>query len=323
MSLPPSVRRAVARRSVFLTVLLFIATALAASAKWFWFAELFSHFTPWYAVLALPCLLVLLASRRWCWAAVAAALVLWNAYPAALQLSARPPYAPPAPHEITIFHFNVGLHHESPQRITTHLMRRAKLIDVIVLLEATDAFGAVLDELREAFPHQVRQLENSPFGIAVASRFPMDAGQVSKEPSGMFAHIEAMLRLPGRDAPLALYAVHAPPPISGEMAQARNRKLEAIARKAAVQPQATPIVVGDFNLTPWSPYFQQFIADSGLRDVRTPHRFEHTWPVTFNNAHLGLAIDHSFAHPSLQLIKRGTGPDLGSDHLPVTVTFGY
>ena len=83
------------------------------------------------------------------------------------------------------------------------------------------------------------------------------------------------------------------------------------------------MVVGDFNLTPWSPYFQKFIADSGLRDARTPRRFDHTWPVTFDNANIGLAIDHSFAHPSLPLVKRIIGPDLGSDHLPVTVTFGY
>ena len=83
------------------------------------------------------------------------------------------------------------------------------------------------------------------------------------------------------------------------------------------------MVVGDFNLTPWSPYFQRFITGSGLRDARKPRRFDHTWPVTFDNAHIGIAIDHSFAHPSLPLVERVIGPDLGSDHMPVTVTFGY
>ena len=139
----------------------------------------------------------------------------------------------------------------------------------------------------------------------------------------MFTHIEATLKLPGRTTFLALYALHAPPPISGEMAEARNRKFDHIARKAAAQPQATPVVVGDFNLTPWSPYFHQFVKGSGLKDARTPHRFDNTWPVTFNNAHIGLAIDHTFAHPSLPLVKRTIGPDLGSDHLPVTATFSY
>jgi endonuclease/exonuclease/phosphatase (EEP) superfamily protein YafD len=69
--------------------------------------------------------------------------------------------------------------------------------------------------------------------------------------------------------------------------------------------------------------FQKFIATSGLRDARTPRHFDHTWPVIFNSASIGLALDHTFAHPSLPLIKRTIGPDLGSDHLPVTATLGY
>ena len=222
-----------------------------------------------------------------------------------------------------MFHFNVGLHHEQPARITSYLQRRANDIDVVVLLEATDGFASVLDAIKPDYPHQIRHLEDSPFGIAVASKHPFDYGAISSQPSGMFPHIEATIKLPGRDTPLALYAVHAPPPISGDMADARNRKFEHLARKTAAQAQATPVVVGDFNVTPWSPYFQKFVADSGLRDARTPRRFDHTWPVTFNNAHIGLAIDHSFAHASLPTLKRTIGPDLGSDHLPVTITFGY
>ena len=194
---------------------------------------------------------------------------------------------------------------------------------MVVLLEASSNFEPELDELKELYPYQIKHLEDSPFGIALASKHPIDFGAVSFEPSRLFPHIEATIKLPGRETPLALVALHAPPPISGEMAEGRNRKFDYIARKAIAQAQATPIVVGDFNLTPWSPYFQKFVTDSGLRDARTPRRFDHTWPVTFDNANIGLAIDHSFAHPSLPLVRRTIGPDLGSDHLPVTVTFGY
>jgi len=207
--------------------------------------------------------------------------------------------------------------------VTSHLLRRAKAIDVVVLLEVTSDFEAALDDLRELFPYQVRHLEDSPFGIALASRQPLDFGAVAFIPSELYPHVEATIKLPGRTTPLALYALHAPPPVSGDFARARNAKLQYIASRAAGQTAATPVVVGDFNVTPWSPYFTRFMRDSGLRDARTPHRLDHTWPVTFNNAHLGLALDHSFAHPSLRLIKRVIGPDLGSDHMPVTATFGY
>ncbi len=318
-----SFRQGVAKRFVALIVLLLMATVFAALATQHWFLELFSHFTPHYCVFALLGLIGFTLLRAWRWATLALALALWNGYPVARALMQAEAPAIKTSRQFTVFHFNVSLHHEQPRRIVSYLQRNAKNIDVVIFLEATSEFDVVLDELKELFPHQIKYLEDSPFGIAMASKHAFDFGAISREPSNMFPHIEATLKLPGRDTPLALYAVHAPPPISGEMAGHRNRKFEHIARKTAAQPQATPVVVGDFNLTPWSPYFQRFIAASGLRDARTPRRFDHTWPVTFDNANIGLAIDHSFAHPSLPLVKRTIGPDLGSDHLPVTVTFGY
>lgn len=323
MSTAGTIRRQIVRRFIVLTVLLAGATLAAAGASLHWFAELFTHFAPHYGVFALLFTAVFVLLRTWRWAAFAVVLALWNGYPVALALA--PASGPPqhAERKFTVFHFNVGLHHEDPRRVTTYLLRQTQRIDVVVLLEATDNFAVVLDELKESYPHQIRHLENSPFGIAVASRHPIDYGAISKEPSGTFAHIEATIKLPGRATPLALYALHAPPPISRDMADERNRKFDHIAGKVSAQGTATPVVVGDFNLTPWSPYFRKFITASGLRDARNAKRFDHTWPVTFNNAVLGLAIDHSFAHPSLPLVERIIGPDLGSDHMPVTVTLGY
>lgn len=313
-----------AKRIIALTMLVLIATALSAMATAHWFAELFSHFTPYYAVFALFCVLGLALLRSWRWTAVAIALVLWNGTPLVRALLPKDaPATIATTRQFTVFHFNVGLHHESPQRIMSYLARHAREIDVAVLLEAGNQFDVALDEIKGLFPHQIQHLENSPFGIALLSKHVIDSGTVALQPSHLYPHIEATIKLPGRGKPLALYAVHAPPPISGDMAEARNAKLMVIANKAAAQEKATPVVVGDFNLTPWSPYFLRFIAKSGLRDARTPHRFDHTWPVIFGNATLGIAIDHSFAHPTLPLIKRTVGPDLGSDHLPVTVTLGY
>ena len=315
-------RLRIGQRFKALTALLLVATGCSALATQHWFLELFSHFTPHYAIFAVLCGIGLLLTREWRWASLALVLALWNGVPVVRALLQDAAPATSITRHVTVFHFNVGLNHEQPGRIGSFLRRRAKLIDVVVLLETTSQFDPILDELKDIFPYQIKHLEDSPFGIAMASRFPLE-GFVSREPSGMFPHLEAAIKLPERDAPLALYAIHAPPPISGEMAAGRNHKFDHIARKAAAQPQATPLVVGDFNLTPWSPYFQKFAEASGLRDARMPHRFDHTWPVTFDNAHIGIAIDHSFAHPSLPLLKRDIGPDLGSDHMPVTVTFGY
>ncbi|HTD90389.1 MAG TPA: endonuclease/exonuclease/phosphatase family protein [Burkholderiales bacterium] len=311
------------KRFIVLTILFAIATLFSELATQHWILELFSHFAPYYAVATLLCALALALLGAWPWMAFALALALWNGYPAAqVLLRDSAPFAPGL-RQFTVFHFNAGLQHGEPNRIVSYLRNHAKEIDVVVVLEATRDFESALDELSEFFPYQLRQFEDSPFGIALASKHAFDDGDISFLPAGLYPHIKAKIKLPGRTAPLALYAIHAPPPLSAALAAARNAKLEHIAQVAAAETKTTPIVIGDFNVTPWSPYFKRFAANSGLADARTMHRFDNTWPVTFDNATIGLAIDHSFAHPSLQLVKRTIGPDLGSDHLPVTVTFGY
>lgn len=315
----------VTKRFALLTLLLLLATVFAALARLHWSLELFTHFTPYYALAAAVCAVVLALLGAWRWLILALALLLWNVFPVAALLLQQAPAAanPGGAGRLTVFHFNVGLNHEQHERIVSYLQRRAKEIDVVVLLETTNEFATALDDLKELYPYQVKHLEDTPFGIALASKHPIDFGAVSFIPSESFPHIEVTLKLPGRAVPLPLYAVHAPPPVSGELAQARNAKLEHVARLAAKQAKAAPIVVGDFNMTPWSPYFTRFVKASGLYDARARRRLDNTWPVTFDGAALGIAIDHSFAHPSLRLVKRSIGPDLGSDHLPVTVTFGY
>jgi len=320
-----SVQQRVTRRFVVLTVTLLIVTLFAAASPLHWLLELFSHFTPFYALAALLCTLALALLSAWRWMLLAVALTLWHGFPVAQALMGQAPAATSAKSSgrLTVFHFNVGVDHEQPQRIVSYLQRRAKDIDVVALFEADNDFGLALEELKELYPYQIKHLEDTPFGIALISKYPIDYGAVAFIPSEHFPHIEATIKLPGRATPLAIYAIHPPPPVSGELAKARNAQLAHVAGLAAKQAKATPVVVGDFNVTPWSPYFKRFLSVSGLRDARTPRRFDHTWPVTFDNAHIGLAIDHSLAHPSLRAIKRTIGPDLGSDHLPVTVTFGY
>lgn len=307
------------------TALLLIATLLAALAMHFWVFELLAHFMPFYAAAALVCAIILGLMGAWRWMLLAIALALWNGYAPARVLLADAPPAKPLPRagQFTLFHFNVNRANETPSRVVSYLQRHAKAIDVVVLLEINSDFDVALEDIREQFPYQIKHLEDSPFGIALASRLPIEPGTVAFIPTEAFPHVEATLKLPARTRPLALYGLHAPPPLSAEYAAARNAKLEHVARLAAAQPDATPVVVGDFNVTPWSPYFKHFIDSSGLRDTRAPNRLDPTWPVLFGSARLGLAIDHSFAHPSLRVVKRTVGPDLGSDHLPVTVTLAY
>ena len=58
----------------------------------------------------------------------------------------------------------------------------------------------------------------------------------------------------------------------------RNEQLLKLAEFARQTPHPL-LLLGDLNLTPWSPYFERLLAGSGLRDSRDGRGLFPTWPV--------------------------------------------
>ncbi len=78
------------------------------------------------------------------------------------------------------------------------------------------------------------------------------------------------------------------------------------------------ILAGDFNMTPWSYRLQRLLATAGLRRHAT---FLRSWPTDrhpqFRLPAPAFLIDHVLTTPDIKSISIRTGPNLGSDHLPV------
>ena len=113
-----------------------------------------------------------------------------------------------------------------------------------------------------------------------------------------------------------MYAVHPRPPEDAAKTAARDALFVELA--AMVSRETLPVVViGDFNATPWSYAFRDFSAETGLVNSQKGYGLAATWPT-------GLPItlvplDHMLHSESLTTVERDIGPDLGSDHLPLTV----
>nr|WP_167738621.1 endonuclease/exonuclease/phosphatase family protein [Eikenella exigua] len=107
----------------------------------------------------------------------------------------------------------------------------------------------------------------------------------------------------------ALYALHPPPPISSELAGARQHYLAETACALAAEPRA--LAVGDFNSSPFSPLFRRFLQESGSRPAT--RYFTPTWKPFFLN------IDHALAK-GLNVSAR-TLPWQYSDHRPLLVEY--
>jgi endonuclease/exonuclease/phosphatase (EEP) superfamily protein YafD len=242
------------------------------------------------------------------------ALAAWHFVPP------RTPDAAAAGERLSILHFNVAFRHEDPRRVVDYLLSRADRFDVVVLIEASEAWTRELKRLADAYPYSARTLEDSPWGIAVFSKAKPLASAVVESPDGT-RHSELRLAVAGRSRPVTIYGIHPPPPIGRVLAEARNARLEDFARRIRGRPDETAIVVGDFNLTPYSPYFRAFAESSGLRPVRGGTLPRSTWPSILAGFGLGIPIDHTFAAADTAVVTHEIGPDLGSDHLPVEVTF--
>ncbi len=118
------------------------------------------------------------------------------------------------------------------------------------------------------------------------------------------------------------YAVHATTPRRGERDwNERNAILGALAERINADPIGTAILVaGDFNTPPWSPYYRRLTSDAQLVDTSgaflppATRIVERGWlPDLF-----GAPVDHILVSEGIGWRPNRVGPDLGSDHLPVT-----
>lgn len=118
--------------------------------------------------------------------------------------------------------------------------------------------------------------------------------------------------LDGEWAGTRLIAAHAMTPVSRAGMKTRNALLEA-AGQAATESESF-ILMGDFNLTPWTPTFRKL---PGKRAGEP--RFSRTWPVAFGP--FGIPIDHIMFSDDLELVETRVLEPIGSDHYPVLARF--
>ncbi|NEO61878.1 MAG: hypothetical protein F6J98_16150 [Moorea sp. SIO4G2] len=100
--------------------------------------------------------------------------------------------------------------------------------------------------------------------------------------------------------------------------QWRNQDLEKEIGDYIRQIQKPVVLIGDLNVTMWSPYYKSLIESSGLHDARAGFGILPTLSqFSPANPWLAIPVDHCLVSRDVKVIKMRTGPDLGSDHLPV------
>ena len=284
-------------------------------------ADMANHFRPYTLAGAAAVLVLGLAVRRPTmvrWAGALTALnavllllpLLWSAEtvdrPALGQAQAL---ASTGHRDLKLVTFNLLARNQESASIAHFLLREDA--NVILVQEVTERHLAALSSLLAArYPH------NSACLVHGACRHAIFA----KRPWVSVAHVHRDEETPELvsalfdDAELGkvrVHGVHLATPYRPKQARQLDRLIAAHGASAE-----TTILAGDLNMTPWSYRLQRLLVTTGLRRHAT---FLRSWPTQgqYPLPAPAFLIDHVLSTPDIKTVSIETGPDLGSDHLPI------
>lgn len=210
--------------------------------------------------------------------------------------------------------FNINIQNQNLTAVANVIKSRSP--HTVALIEITpSAMTEFTRKLASEFPYSYR---TEGGGIAVFSRFPLQNPRSVTLAGGTILDTEIVVR----SIPLHLVAVHPIVPIKPHLFQRRNRQLAAIADYVNRQNSRKFILAGDFNLTPWSPYYRRLIQKTGLYNTRLGFGIEPTWiepasHVTLSpllTATISIPIDHILVSRDIKVADCTSVKGGNSDH---------
>lgn len=286
-----------------LSVLSMIGLILGQLGQLYWLLDLFSHFAWCYSI---GFFLGIFAFRRKIMKVIMGSLLLimifWS-FPNILFEQTQPKLSNFPTQFIQLASYNLKF-----DSFASSDIRAMKLMEGVALQPSMvflSEYGSDFDNFFKAKhlnSYRCGKVEDSPFGIALYSNLNNLICTIEyPDEAKFFPYIRA------ENEHFVVYGIHPPPPINGEMAGFRDHTFKVIATK--VKTETKPVVVmGDMNISPYSPIFRQFTKEAGL--FETKNRLIPTWLMGLLN------IDHILVtQPSFEDSRVGWWR--GSDHRPV------
>ena len=192
--------------------------------------------------------------------------------------------------------------------------------DVIAVFEINaELLVRLKDQLAERYPYVEARPLPHPFGVAVFSRhllYDVDTIGLDTRGGSMLVTVDI------NGHPCRVTAVHPTSPMSSANFTGRHQHLASvqadIARWQQDHPNEAVVMIGDFNLTPWSPLFIDLLESSGLRHVAEGTGMEPSW-YAFPVFPFGLVLDHCLVNSRVKPVSYHFGPSVHSDHRALTV----
>lgn len=301
------------KSTLIVVVLLSLAGSLGRSHKLF---ELTSHFKAQYLIASFVCLLSFFFLRAWPWAACALTCFLLNlSFMLPVYFTHRSSTSDLSNPRLKVIQANVLYANTNYPAFIDFVERERP--DVLIVQEVTAGWLDALEALRDYESISRIVPEDGGSGIALYSQITLSDAKIVSLGDDKRPGIAATVNVNGKF--VSLLTIHTHAPLRRNHFEYRNEQLAAASRLVRRLP-SPKIFVGDLNTTLWSPYYSDFIRETGLVDAREGFGVLPTWPtfMPFGSL-LMIPIDHCLVSPDVKVLDTSIGADIGSDHLPLIV----
>lgn len=291
-----------------------VASLIGFSGKYSRWFDHFSSFRVQYLLLSVVLLVYFLVKKQRVGVAVSLVSLLLNTWLTIPWLDYSKT-GKDSKADLRIFHINVLFKNLEYLSITEQIRKEKPTF--ISINEATPAF---IHFFKKAFAREypytfhVAAKNNTQVLVGSQSPFMVDSA-ASFSVKGIIKFTTFI-----KDKPLTIIACHAYNPLVLKDFEMRNQQLKQIAQ--LLKKETSPaIVVGDFNITPWSVFYQDFIKESSLRNCRKGFGLYPTWPALF--LPMRIPIDHCLINNQLETADFRVGNNVKSDHLPLVIDLRF
>ncbi len=292
---------------------LFTFSILGYFGEYYSLFDLFSHFKLYYLILSLFLLPCILLSRTKTALIISIALISANSYevyPSFNKNDVNKPYSK----VIRILQANLEQNNVDFQRLFELVKNESP--HIISLQEISLNQSNKLMELAKDYPYFRIASKNKNSGIALFSKIRLLDLDIKQWGDDNFPLIHGKIKT--ETSAVTILSTHLLNPLFHSYPKGRNEQLDTIRRK--LNGDNSMIIVGDLNITRWSPVYKKFVKSLNLVNSRDGFGILPTWPSYF--FHPIIPIDHCLISKNISVIDVKTGGNIGSDHIPLIVELG-
>lgn len=280
------------------------------------YLEMFSHFRLQYFLAAAILAILMFVLRSGRWAAAMLVLTLINAVPVMTWYLSDAEADSVSNPRFKLLSSNVYGGNADTQALLDLI--RSEQADLLFIQEVTGQRSRELAALHEDYPYSLKIPREDNFGIAVLSRRPFDTARIVESPPHKYPTLVVEVAIYGK--PVTFVTTHPSPPLGDAGYDARNIQLADIAE--LMNAQSGPrVLIGDLNTSMWAQHYEELVDSTGLVDARQGFGVLPSWPTRLPFAMI--PIDHCLVSEELVVKDIRTGPNIGSDHLPLIVELSF